>query len=90
MPRGKSGSDAPARKCYLDRYRDRDVLTGDVISLSGHHLSSYDFISDYNYTIVEHGSDVHWNNIPWTCPNGGEPAIIDNPQKQLDMMRQLG
>ena len=48
-------------------------------------------LSDYNYTVHSEGSNVDWDNIDWnTCPNGGEAAIIDNPQKQLDMMRQLG
>ena len=49
-------------------------------------------LTDYNYSVVNAnlGDNVAWTDIPWSCPNGGEPAVIDNPQKQLDMMRQLG
>ena len=48
--------------------------------------------TDFNYTAVDIGARQTWTSINWNsaCPNGWEPAVIDNPQKQLDMMRQLG
>ena len=44
----------------------------------------------YNYTVhkAPNGNDVDWSADLCT-PHGLDLAVLDNPHKQLDMMRQI-
>ena len=52
-----------------------------------------DLFIDYTYTAVSLSGDLKYSEVTtWSsvCPGSSEPAVLDNPQKNLDAMRQLG